>query len=316
MQLKHLLAGALVAGPVWGHALAITALNQLFPADDVTNAIVRVRSGPAADSWGRGSGTIIERHLDATGPGGWLCVLTADHVVSSAVAPWAYQEIGFGWESAPGITFKSTTTTIDVARGPVNPDGSRVDLAVLGVRVPDMSLLPDFETPTLAGPSGAHHVAGYGQTASLDALNRRYLIDPGIGGDLLVSFNSFVDLPVKAFSFYEYHSIRYTTEFGPTDPTVPAVHAEAHALRGDSGGPSWRYGGTTAWSLVGVHSVSTVRTFGDGRQGVADHDEWWDVRVDAYADWIRAGCAAVVPEPASLTAFGFGLVAFLRRRRR
>jgi len=315
MQLRTLILTALAVVPAWSHALAISALNQLFPGDEITNAIVRVRAGPNEDSWGRGSGTIIDRRPDESGPGGWICVLTADHVVSFALGSYDYQEIGFGGESAPGLRFKSTTTVINVVRGPVNPDGSRVDMAILGIRVPDLSVLPDFEVPTIASPGTTHTVAGYGQTATFDGANRRYLVDPGVGGDLLVSFNTFADLTVKSISFYEYASIRYTTEFGPTDPTMPAIHAEAHTLRGDSGGPSWRASGSSGWSIVGVHSASTSRLF-EGRSWVGDHDEWWDVQVDAYSDWVRTGCAAAVPEPASLLALTVGFAACLRRRTR
>lgn len=315
MRLRNPVLATLVTVPALSHALAISALNQLFPGERIANAIVRVRPGPSAEVRSRASGTIIDRVPDETGPGGWLCVLTADHAVSDGLAPRAYQEIGFGSESAPGPTFKSTTTTINVVRGPLNPDGSRVDLAVLGVRVPDLSVLPAFDVPTLASPGTTHLVAGYGLTATFDGFNRRYLVNPGTAGELLVSFNTFADLPVKSISIYEYSSIRYTTQFSPVDPTMPAIQAEAHTLPGDSGGPSWRHTEGSTWSLVGVHSASTIRRL-DGGTVVPEHAQWWDVRVDTYADWIRASCVAAVPEPASLVALGLGFAALLRRRTR
>jgi len=140
-------------------------------------------------------------------------------------------------------------------------------------------------------------------------------VNEGTYGTFLASFSAWVDQPVYTFGDYRFEAVHYVTRMGPTDPTVPAIEATGHTLPGDSGGSSWSDEPFT-WTVNGVHSVSSAMRLPDGSRVVPDGSEWYDVRVASYKDWIDAGCASMVPEPASFAVIGIGLLGLLRSRRR
>ena len=288
------------AAQAW--ALAITPLTQIFPAPTVANAIVRV-----SDAVGLGSGTVIDVR-PTPGGGGWLCVLTADHVIAGGPG----FSVDFGNAGGGGVSFTSGSTTITSFRGPLNGDGTRVDLGMLGVFVPSLAVLPAMTLPTLVAAANGTtiDVAGYGLTATLDGPGRRYLVNEGTYGNLLASFNGIDDHPVFTSGIYSFTSIHATTFFGP--PVGTAIQAEAHLLNGDSGGPSWTL--ASAFDMVGVHSHSVIHG-AVGSRFVNEGDDWWDVSVADYTSWITTTCGAV-PEPSILITFSTAVVLFVFRRRR
>ncbi|MBX7133831.1 MAG: PEP-CTERM sorting domain-containing protein [Fimbriimonadaceae bacterium] len=305
-----------MALPNSGHAIAFAMTGSTPPAA-IANTMVRVYAGNAT-GLGRGSGTVIDMVHDPVGTAGWLCVLTADHVVAPSIEPGGYTIVGFENELGMGALYDSRVVTLHLERGPMFDSTHRVDLAILGVRIADMSTLPTMTMPFIGSPRiGSHtsYVAGYGSTATLNGPLRRYEVLTGSYGVFHNAFAVWADQPVHEIGSYKYESIRYETHFGPTDPTIPATDGTAHTLRGDSGGPSWTEEAFT-WTLNGVHSSSHMTTLPDGSFVVTEGESWNDVRVASYKDWIDTSCLAVVPEPSSFLALGLGVAALTRRKHR
>lgn len=312
LTLALVLATASQARPI-----GVSLLTTIVAPDPIRNAIVRVEMDEGGSTFA-GTGTVIEVHSDGVGLGGWICVLTADHVVrESTGALGGTFRVGFGDEGGGGVEFSSASTTINVAGGPANGT-DRVDLGILGVRVADMTTLPAFALPTLSAVDDGTtiYLSGYGDQATLDGPNRRYDVVPTFGS-ILSGFNGVDDqaeFSMASGSFtYRFDSLEASTMFGPPAPD-PAIQGEAHVLAGDSGGPSWTPF-DTGWGLVGVHSVSETHV-GGGSETVEEGDRLWDVRVASYSTWIDLTCDAVVPEPASFVVIAIGVLGAAARRRR
>lgn len=318
MRWKHLsLCIGILATPTLCHALAVSWTTEIHPAPAIQNAIVRVYAGNATGFAG-GSGTIIDIQHDASGAGGWLCVLTADHVIAPATGAGAFTQVAFGDAGGGGLTFDSRTITVNSLRGPMFDTTHRVDLGLLGVRVADLTTLPDINIPFIGTPRiGSHtsYISGYGLTATLNPAMRRYEVSPGTYGTQLTGFSGWIEQPVFEFGDYKYEAVLYATHFGPTDPSLPATDGTAHPLPGDSGGPSWSMESFT-WTVNGVHSVSSKTTLPDGSEVVTDGMLFRDVRVASYSDWVTTGCVSVVPEPGSIVVIVLGTSAILMRRRK
>lgn len=274
------------------------------------NATVRVR----AIGFGLGTGTVIDVKPDASGPGGWLCVLTADHVVGHGTDGW---QVGFGNGTGAGPWQYNAPLMF---RGPFDPAGGTwVDLALLGVRVNDLTTLPALTMPTPAAPVTPGVIQkGFGDTGTIGA-PREYDIVAGFG-TYRNGRNTIDATPIKEIGDpatgknYRYVSLEGDLDFFPPAPGAwPPDAGESHFLSGDSGGPTVQQDPSSGqWLLVGVHSASQTNV---GYTRVVEGSLWWDVRVGSYLNWVESSCAAV-PEPASLVAVLAGVLSVMVGRRR
>jgi hypothetical protein len=285
--------------------------SDVLPAGDPrANAVVRVLGV------GAGTGTVIAIKPDAHGPGGWLCVLTADHVVRNA------QNVQIGFGNLPaGWSYLAPLVFL----GPQNSNGTVVDLAILGVRVNNLGALPQMRLPTLAAPLVPDLiVAGFGiQADPHPTISNRYVQVGGYG--TYRSGRNTIDAGGVATvtPIYQFLAFIYDLDFSPPGQWPPAV-GEAHLFPGDSGGPSFQEVDLNGdgdiddpgeWILVGVHSAAQLDTDNNSLRA----DEGYlsvDVSVGSYLNWIEQTCD-MVPEPASVIALAVGLMglAYGRRRR-
>lgn len=299
-------------------------------------ATVRIL-GFTGDRGSLGSGTVISIKRDAQGHGGWLCVLTADHNVGH------HSDWKIGFRNGTDWSDENNVYTAQIMiRGPRNIDRTWVDLAMLGVRVDDLRRLPNLLLPTPGMPYAGKNdvvIAGFGSTGRIDrGLRNAYRLVPDYGtyrnGNETIHNRGVIieqelrDANGNLLKLYKSILLEYSLSFAPTG-AWPPLFGDAYFLSGDSGGP------TTQWKdlnnngqvdpgevrLVGVHSFSnTALDLNGNNREDADEPYFsgyrsYDVQVGYYLNWIERSCAAV-PEPASMTALGVGLLALLARRRR
>jgi len=328
---------AYLASPAWGLARWPDNNNALPDNDPRANAVVRVGSINRNDA---GTGTVIAIKPDVQGSGGWLCVLTADHVVRGAQEVW----IGFGnsnvlpWQrNNPGWGAAWHYQAPLVFLGPQNPNNTVVDLAILGVRVPNLANLPPMRLPSIAVPLVPFIrdiiVAGFGIQADPDPnLPGRYAATGPYGIyrsgrntiDALWSPNQWGGWTDNNNNVrYLFDAVVYHLDFDPPAVWLPQ-RGDAHIFPGDSGGPSFQavdwngdgdFDDPGEWRLVGVHSASQ-RGIINNRLVATVGDRSIDVNAGAYWRWIDRTCK-LVPEPASVIALAVGLMglAYGRRRR-
>jgi len=311
---------AYLASPAaWGLARWPDNNNALPDNDRRAKAVVRIL--PINQGWplGVGSGVVIGSRRDARG-NGWLCVLTAAHVVAGADAAW----IGFDniqRDQPFGVNWRFDTNVI--FRHPRD-----VDLAILGVRVDNLDgILRDMTVPSLpiaAPQEGASVImAGFGMWAVPDRWdNRRRYIEPPEDNqrDPYGTYRSGTD------RIHQRRVDTTRTERGVWTQQILSFHLEfrgegwppdegdACLFPGDSGGPSFMQSGES-WLLVGIHT---------GGKAAQENGRWYanagitsaDVDVSFYRGWIERTCR-IVPEPASVIALAVGLMglAYGRRRR-
>ena len=300
-------------------AFSIAEQNTMvnLPAD-IRNAIVRIGVPLPNGVKEYGTGIVIRKKPDQNGTGGWLCVLTADHVVASKDSGWY---IAFGDGDVPIGRLEDYEATIRI-RHPVDALGRRVDLAILGVYVQDLTSIPNIPNNiTIGAPPNENLVAcGYGW-AGTRPQNANYYVVTEEFGTFRNGTNTWENLngtPLQwasSLQTYNFISLQFDLDFDQGGPNT----GEAFVLTGDSGGPSLQFV-NNAWVLTGIHSASQ-RLFdanNSGEEDTGDHARAGflsvDVRLANYINWINASCAAV-PEPFSLTALSAGLLGLLLKRR-
>jgi hypothetical protein len=312
---KRFLLVILVLGR--GEALGIGPDNQTL--NPTLDGVVRVLfdnnlGGGVGEFVGTGS-LIDNRNVNGQG---WLCVLTADHVVSSDDTPSG------ATVKSPGIALGNSNNTTGnsayLPAGPVfrrGPTG-RVDIALLGVNYGPFSA---GYTPLVRKLVAANNFSqyfsaiGYGEEGQVVAGGfqaqhrngtQRYLNEHA---DFVSNYSSLG---------YLYNAARWRTN-DPNDPMV-TVKGTGATFGGDSGAP---YFSNTQMhdesndiyyltnDQFAVHTASDrgpdFKPFGTMNYGVALDD--------ADLQWIHDSCMAV-PEPAAGTILIVLMIRLIAHRRR
>lgn len=316
-MLSLCVAASLVGLTQPAFSLAEQNMSEQRLPNSIRNAIVRV-GGLILDEYG--TGIVIKRKRDRQGTGGWLCVLTADHVLARTSDEDRHWYIGFLDGDVPEYGERDYRASIRIRHRDAR--GKRADLAILGVYIPDFSRIPEIpdSIPIAAPIAEVHLVAcGYGWHGTRQQRPNRYVVHDSFG-TFRNGKNYWEDTNGATHTFtqheitYEYSSIKFDLDFPDEN------RGEAHVLPGDSGGPSLQLSNGN-WVLTGIHS-SGSRLVDANNNGVEDDGDYAeeghfsiDVRLIDYIEWINASCNAV-PEPFSLTALCTGLLGLALCRRK
>lgn len=297
---------ALAVGPSHQTVSAVSAVVQMRPDDSPLDTTA--------------TGSVVRKVVDTSGVG-WLCVLTADHVVESG-----YTHIGFGDGNPTGTTFGGDDSLL--FRAPLGG----ADVAVVGVRYGTPDAFFDSLNPLSLAPASApsrvgtvFSQLGYGWTGEMDFAGSRMVTVPRAG---VMGFQNNTVERVRqiASPFLPYSYTALEWDFNaPGGPG--AVDGEGSSFNGDSGAPYLIESavpvvlGDGSTINVFTRGIGAVHTYGDstayhGWLGSGDHIPGGGVAITPeLADWIEAQCLAV-PAP------GGGLVLIvlagvgLRRARR
>lgn len=275
-----------------------------------------------------GSGTIIANKVDEFGFG-WLCILTADHVVSTtgAAAGATYGTIGI--DTGNGANANLVATPLANASFVARKAGAAVDLAVLGVRygVFDAAYNASVREVFTYG-SGERDITsiGYGSSGTY-VPQKGYARTPNSWQTQRYVNNKAETFAVRTpFGGYTFDAMEWDVD---APSTGTSVVGEGTILDGDSGGAVFFSEPTMdnrfnpapmvfGNKLIGVNSYAQIDyadpeyTGGLVRWGYINGA----VKITpAYKAWIDQQCMTV-PEPTSMTALGLGAIALLRRRKK
>ena len=320
--------------------------NFGLPAD-VSGATVRVTGshveGPAnapVRVTERGSGVIVDIKPDASGNGGFVCVLTADHVAGQQLDTPAGQnwrtpqwQIGFGNGTLANGPWVMMNDPSMVFRPAAAGNGNRIDLTLLGVHVDDVRNVT--RVPVFQGVANvALAQAGYGDDVTANAAlvnnSRNYTIPgPNDQGQRYGTYRDGINqvdaientpaVPIGVDTYQE-SGLRSHLSFLPAGGALPITFGASYILTGDSGGPAFERNNAVAnspWQLVGIHTISQTQDATgkmDGYSVVLENSLQYDVNVGQYMDFVRNSCAAV-PEPLAV-APAIASLLLLRRRAR
>lgn len=329
------------------HAIGRAPQGNFGLPADVAGATVRVTGshveGPANDPervTQRGSGVVINIKRDATGNGGFICVLTADHVAGQQLNTPVGQnwrtpqwQIGFGNGTLGGGPWITLTDPAMVFRPPAAGNGNRIDLTLLGAHVDDVRTLTSV--PLFQGVANVPLAqAGYGDDVLANAAlvngARNYTIPgPNDQGQRYGTYRDGINqvdaientpaVPIGVDTYLD-SALRSHLAFLPAGGALPITFGASYILTGDSGGPAFERNtgiANSPWQLVGIHSISQTQDATgkmDGYSVVLENSIQYDVNVGQYLNFINNSCAAV-PEPmATLVAVIGGLMLMGRRR--
>ncbi|MBL9031938.1 MAG: hypothetical protein JNM80_09550 [Phycisphaerae bacterium] len=258
------------------------------PYGNRINSVVAITNGFI------GSGTIIDKRPDPNPNFGWLCVLTANHVVDpqdpSIVAGGGFTgphtiHVGNNLNSALE-SFGGASNIVKYGQRPVAQGGlGGVDIAVLGVRVPVNSPAYTLLTPVsmvavnpqqLVNDRARFSEIGFGGTGNF-----------GPGGITRAAFDGekrFQNNEIERFEnvndgYYNYQGIQWDmNKAAAPDPggNHPLLVAEGISYGGDSGGPYM-----TTNSLFTSVSAFT-------RDGPNDPTNWPGGLMEFYSNSIMA----------------------------
>ncbi len=268
-----------------------------------------------------GTGTVIG-NANVNGEG-WLCVLTADHVVSNGMGMMSANRptlpgLGIAFGNSGNDTGNSAYLRAQRVLRPNFNDGPKdVDIAVLSI---NYGLFNPLFTPLVRTlvPATAFFFfsdVGYGEEGKLNLANSRYDGQGKFGTQRY--FNDKITLFQAGFNSFLDYNYEAAVWFVTGPNAMGAIAGTGAAFPGDSGSPLFssetngtfftnnEFGVVTAGETDGMGNIP----FGAKQFAVA-------LTRDQIA-WIEHSCA--IPEPASVCLFGIGVVvlvgyAFRRRQ--
>jgi len=300
------------------------------------DAVVRVlydnpgKQAPG-DGYFNGTGTIIgNENLDGRG---CLCVLTADHVLSTT------GQFGGALVSKPGIAFGNSAKPLSgdspylVARPQVRRYGASgtSDLAVMGVPYGAFNAAYDMLVRNVVSASAFFYFSaiGYGEEG-------RLVDSDGVGGvdgyqgqrryGIQRYFNDNIGSFQANFNFigYTYEAAHWFID-NPNDPT--AIQGSGTTFGADSGSPYFTTELMTDLNndilefytnnLFAVHTgPAATQQFGGMPYKPFGFNNFGVALTPADVEWIRQSCALVtIPEPTTGWLFLFGVIVTTAIRR-
>lgn len=251
------------------------------------NSVVQVHSRYASGANGYGTGTVIDKHVDPRTGDGWLCVLTADHVVGRDTTHGAVTHVRAGFGDATGAFTADNAQGVfggavgggaggaRVYRGKRAPGSGGlggVDIALVMIRygTPDAffggiskaTLAPWNPGPvgtTLGGPLNQFTEVGYGGSGTFVAGGLNFA---AADGKKRFQNNTLERVVQVRGGGYNYAAVEWDFDRAAAqakDPVTgvplpaiaqPFLVAEGLSYRGDSGGPYFNYAGPMGHQAV------------------------------------------------------------------
>lgn len=258
----------------------------------------------------------------------WICVLTADHVVSkngTAAGADIFQP-GIAFNDSPDDTGDGGYGKAAILKraGPTK----KWDLAVLGIKVSASNYFP---RACLANPNCTNFsIIGYGNEGRIDNVNGGYQPQGKYGKQRYM--NSGVRRYFANYSLFGGY-MNNVVEYEVVNPATSILPGTGTPFDADSGSPYLTTAPFTDTAkniayyrdtIFAVHH-GTDRGANAGPNGFkawAGNPNGWSTTMNygvhlnqEYLDWIRMQCA-MVPEPATLTAMTLGTLVLAARRRR
>ena len=319
------LALAVTVASIASSAFAIAPTGQTITHDPVVR-ILRNLDANSQNGLFWGTGTIIG-NLNRGGMG-YYCVITADHVVSSAgtagAAPHTGLGIGFGNKGPGGIAAAGGDglKASYIARQPA----AGVDIALLGIKygmydqtkdalvrsvvVPNITTAPGSGVEEYSNPVT---IMGYGNEGVLNGAGTGYN-STGNYGTLRYANNKVTSVRrgYNPFDGYTFDAFECTNDEPGSAGSIPG---EGITFDGDSGSAYFSTGGEMVGNnLVKKNGIVAIHSYGKNSPALWGSKFGGVIITQDIKNWIDTKCAAV-PEPATMTALALGVAALARRRR-
>jgi len=306
-----------------GNLVDNTNTNAAIVAADVFNPVVRISTNLGSGRFSVGSGSVFGKQTkEINGVTRYfVCVLTADHVISQNPNNVRIDFMNYYFDNGTGAPpsgpLGGTLPSFVIGRGINGVAGDHPDIAVLGTEV-NLATFNKVFTPGVVGWESNHmgtfSLIGYGNTG-----NR--IVDgsgTGIGwteNGITYGTKRYLNGVATQSTYddlvtYDYDSLEWN---------IGATHGSA--FHGDSGGPLFFSMESNVSALNNNRAYATfiggVLTGGNitAAGNTYDNQKNWAVDLTNYKGWVTDQCS-MVPEPATMFVFAMGIATLVRLRKR